>query len=91
MSNNPNLNRWGKFRVSNAIYKSEDICRVFGLLRLAPYRTEFMWGPEEFEVYGMSPMFDEVEPGAITPEYTIHIHIDEHGAVESVKVDKVST
>ena len=43
-------------------------------MQFVPFRVEMIYSRDKFEYIGTSPMFDQVEPGCIEPEYDFLIY-----------------
>lgn len=69
----------GKFFINKFVVEDdlEFLCKVFSDLEFFPFRTEFLYIENSFEICGVSPYFDVIEEGHKLPEYKLTIHTKE--------------
>jgi len=62
-----------------------DLIRIFTALEFFPWRAEYLFERDAFELVGVSPNFDILKDNEITPEYTLLVRKNEEtGDVEAV-------
>lgn len=81
--------RTGKFYITGKCVHSDqnEIGQVLAFMGFIPTRVEFLHYRDQFEMIGISPMFEDISIGKQIPEYTIITHVD-GGKVTSVKAEK---
>lgn len=79
----------GSFKVSSDIVENPDLGRAFALLEFVPIRVEALYYSDVFDMLGYSPLFEEVPPHMIPPQYEITIGATS-GRVTSVSVRRVA-
>jgi len=67
--------RFGKiyFSFEQVEKHSGDVSLILSQIEFVPVKVEALWHMMHFEYIGISPMFDEINEGDITPEYTIEL------------------
>jgi len=75
--------RIGKITISSYLIEDENFHKILHELEFVPVRVEHCYAIDAFEYIGISPKFDEIEPGLETPEYQIIIHTE--NGVDSVE------
>ena len=79
----------GKFYLSPRLVESPDLGHAFALLEFVPVRVEHLYYCDRFEMIGFSPLFRNVNPGEISPEYNVTLTTDTRGHICTVSVEKV--
>jgi len=63
--------RLGKFYIDNYLLESKKIAEMLCAMEFIPLRVECLYYKDSTEYIGVSPLFEEVEPGYESPTYTV--------------------
>lgn len=87
VANQDLLRRAGRMRISDVCLELDTIhmSQMFAMLGFIPTRCEHMYSSSNFEVTGLSPLFDLLDVGECIPEYMIEMHADDQGNLDSIK------
>lgn len=64
----------GKFNISDNFftdYDLSDLATIFSKLEFIPTRVEHLYAERQFEYFGFSPNFEEVEDHYVSPVYNV--------------------
>lgn len=79
--------------VYGAMVDSEDgrveLEQLLCKMRFVPTRVEFHYDSNKFDMVGISPLFDELQPGEALPEYVVESSKGNDGLIVSVHVNKI--
>ena len=81
-------NRKGFFKINRNLLRGADLTLIMNHLSVFPVRCEFLYCSNEFEVWGISPLFREVATGEEAPEYEVicdTVLDDVHGELKSYR------
>lgn len=67
----------------------EEAHEIMGELQLIPFKAEYLWDRQIVEIYGISPMFDDVGMEYESPTYILMIEEDGEGNYKSFYVERV--
>ena len=70
------LRRVGRFSIRSATLKSDPDAFLMLSENIIVIRCEHIFHSESFEYIALSPLFDEIEPGSMAPDYRIEINLD---------------
>jgi len=68
--------RVGRFSIKDALLRSDPDAFLILSAQIIVVRCEYMFRNDGFEYIALSPLFDEVEPGSMAPDYRIEINLD---------------
>ena len=66
----------------------EEAHKVMGELQLIPFKAEYLWDRQIVEIYGISPMFDDISMAHDSPTYVLFIEEDSEGNYKSLYVER---
>jgi hypothetical protein len=66
--------KMGKFYVSYEAVDSGRIAPALAKMQFVPFRVEALHYADRFEYVGTSPLFQEMDPATVIPEYDIIIN-----------------
>lgn len=83
------MRRIGKFKIPRNMLEDPDTSVILAKMEFIPHHAD-MNGYEGEVIYtGISPMFDEVDIGAMIPMYIITCHKDDDNVINKVEAEVV--
>ena len=82
------IRRSGKIYVTKVFIDDPVVALALSDIKFVPFRVEYIFHKDCFEMIGTSERFDEVQEGAEPLEYSLEITTCEHGDFESADAVK---